>query len=116
MKTNSPSALEILKLSFLGVVLFTLPSVGVLAGDNGTTDATATAGGSAADSNDDELAEKLANPLAAMISVPFQSNFDFGGGPDGDGFQWKMNVQPVIPLTINEDWNLIVRSILHYFL
>ena len=39
-----------------------------------------------------------------MVSVPFQNNFDFGGGPNGDGFQWKMNVQPVIPLSVNDDW------------
>jgi hypothetical protein len=68
--------------------------------------------GAPAISNEDELAKKLANPLASMISVPFQSNFDFGGGPNGDSFQWKMNVQPVIPLSVNEDWNLITRVVL----
>ena len=49
---------------------------------------------------------------ASLISVPFQSNFDFGAGPDGDGFHYFMNVQPVIPITLNEDWNLISRTIL----
>jgi len=39
-----------------------------------------------------ELAKKLNDPIAALISVPLQNNFDFGAGPDGDGFQYKFNV------------------------
>jgi hypothetical protein len=62
----------------------------------------------------DALAKKLANPIAAMISIPFQNNFDFGGGPKDDGFQWKVNFQPVIPFHISEDWNLITRAIIPY--
>jgi hypothetical protein len=61
-----------------------------------------------------ELAKKLSNPVAALISVPFQNNFDFGAGPAGKGFQYKMNVQPVIPITLDEDWNLISRTIIPY--
>ena len=61
-----------------------------------------------------ELAKNLSNPVAALISVPFQNNFDFGAGPGGDGFQYKLNIQPVIPITLNEDWNLISRTILPY--
>jgi hypothetical protein len=59
-----------------------------------------------------DLAMKLQNPIASLISVPIQNNFDFGAGPTGDGFQYKVNLQPVVPLALSEDWNLIVRSIL----
>jgi hypothetical protein len=46
--------------------------------------------------------------------VPFQSNFDVGGGPAGDGYQFKLNLQPIIPITLNEDWLLISRTILPF--
>ena len=59
----------------------------------------------------DDLAQKLANPVADLISVPIQSNIDFGVGP-GDGTIWRTNIQPVIPFGISEDWNLISRTIL----
>jgi hypothetical protein len=59
-----------------------------------------------------EMAKTLANPIGALISVPFQNNFDFGGGPDGDGFQYRLNLQPIVPLTLNQDWLLISRTIL----
>jgi hypothetical protein len=54
-----------------------------------------------------EIAKKLSNLVASMISLPFQSNFDFGGGPNDDGFQYKLNIQPVIPFALNDKWNLI---------
>ncbi|MFK5923019.1 MAG: transporter [Verrucomicrobiota bacterium] len=60
------------------------------------------------------LALKLANPIASLISVPFQNNFDFGSGPDGDGSKYLLNFQPVIPFDLNEDWNLITRTIIPY--
>ncbi|MCP9200484.1 hypothetical protein MKO06_11225 [Gramella sp. GC03-9] len=59
----------------------------------------------------DELAQKLQNPVASLISVPFQGNFDFGVGPS-DGRRFTMNFQPVVPISISEDWNLIGRLIL----
>jgi hypothetical protein len=59
-----------------------------------------------------ELAKKLANPVASLISVPIQANYDENIGPDEDGSVWRINIQPVIPLSITEDWNLISRTIL----
>lgn len=59
-----------------------------------------------------ELAKKLSNPVASLISVPLQNNFDFGGGPNGDGFQYQVNIQPVVPISLNETWNLISRTII----
>lgn len=58
-----------------------------------------------------ELAKKLSNPVAAMISVPFQFNFDTGYGPK-EADRWTLNVQPVIPFDLSSEWNLIVRTIL----
>jgi hypothetical protein len=61
-----------------------------------------------------KLAQQLQNPVAALISVPFQSNFEFGGGPNGDGFRYILNFQPVIPISISENWNLISRTIVPF--
>lgn len=60
---------------------------------------------------DAELAKKAQNPIAAMISLPMQLNYDEGYGATGDGEKWVLNVQPVIPFDLNADWNLISRTI-----
>jgi hypothetical protein len=57
------------------------------------------------------LAEKLQNPIADLISFPFQNNTNFNVGPN-KGTQDILDVQPVIPIHINQDWNVITRTIL----
>jgi len=58
----------------------------------------------------EELAKLAQNPIANLISVPFQNNTNFNFGPEG-GTQNILNIQPVIPVTLNKDWNLITRTI-----
>lgn len=58
-----------------------------------------------------DLAKKLQNPVADLISVPLQLNYDDGFGPN-DGGKWTLNIQPVIPVSISENWNVIIRTIL----
>ncbi len=60
--------------------------------------------------DDQELAKKLSNPVASLISVPFQLNYDEDVGA-GNGERFQLNIQPVIPFGISKDWNLISRTI-----
>lgn len=59
-----------------------------------------------------DLALALQNPLASVSTLPIQMNFDQGIGLDGEGSIWQMNIQPVLPMALNEDWYLISRTII----
>ena len=61
----------------------------------------------------EELAKKLANPISSLISLPFQNNIDFGIG-ENNGTRNTLNIQPVIPVSLNENLNLITRVVLPY--
>ncbi|MBI5041838.1 MAG: transporter, partial [Gammaproteobacteria bacterium] len=56
------------------------------------------------------MAKQLQNPIAALISLPLQYNWDTGIGT-ADADRSTLNVQPVIPFDLNTDWNLISRTI-----
>jgi hypothetical protein len=58
------------------------------------------------------LAKQLANPIASLISVPMLLEYEENIGPDDDGDRLKLTVQPVIPFSIGENWNLISRTII----
>jgi hypothetical protein len=66
---------------------------------------------SAEDAEADKLAKQLSNPISSLISVPFQANEDFAYGPSHNGYKFTLNIQPVIPISISRDWNLILRTI-----
>lgn len=66
---------------------------------------------SSANEGSADLAQELTNPIADLITLPVQMNVDRDIGSNDDGTKVTTNVQPVIPFDINEDWNLISRTI-----
>ena len=88
------------------------PAPGGLAPHQGQALPPAPAGVGAAGGGDSlqELATKSLNPVAKMMKVPVQNNFNFGVGPN-QVTPYTLNLQPVIPVTINADWNLITRTV-----
>lgn len=62
--------------------------------------------------SEEELAKQSQNPIADLISVPLQSNFYFGAGFHQNKMIYVLNVQPVIPFNLSDEWNLITRIIM----
>jgi hypothetical protein len=64
-----------------------------------------------AEESNSDLAKKTQNPVADLISIPFQNNMNFGNGPN-NRTQNVLNFQPVIPISLSQDWNLITRTVM----
>ena len=62
--------------------------------------------------SESDLAQQLTNPIANLITIPVQMNYDRDIGPRDDGWKLQTNIQPVIPFDLNDDWNLITRTIM----
>jgi hypothetical protein len=63
------------------------------------------------DVDEGDLARAAQNPVGDLISLPFQNNMNFDVGP-ADRTQDILNIQPVLPITLSKNWNLITRTIL----
>ena len=59
----------------------------------------------------EDLAKLAQNPVGNLVSVPFQNNTNFNTGPLS-GTQNILNIQPVIPIEVDKDWNIITRTIM----
>lgn len=59
-----------------------------------------------------DLAQELTNPLADLVTIPVQMNYDEGIGPHEDGWKLQTNIQPALPFHFSDKWDLISRTIL----
>ena len=90
-----------------GIAIGTAPAV-VHAGQQATNNARPVD-----DDESEKLAKKLSNPISDLVSVPFQFNWYQNVGPL-ELSTFVLNVQPVIPLQLSNDWNLILRIIVPF--
>lgn len=97
MSTARPKIFTIMFSLMAGLLYITAPSIPEAHAQQG---------------DDAELAQDLANPLADLMSIPIQMNYDQNIGVRDDGSKLQINVQPVVPFSLTPEWNLITRTII----
>jgi len=106
MKARISSKARVLGFSFLFLAVCALQGQDSQSNDKQPTEQkTVSPAGDA-----DALRKAAQNPVASLISVPIQENWNFGIQP-GDRVQNVLNIQPVVPVDLAKSWNLIVRWI-----
>lgn len=99
------------RLSTLGAALLALSILSAGAAVGAQSSAPGVPADDGSDNSDTAIAKKLQNPVGDLYSFPFQNNTNFNYGPH-KGTQDILNVQPVIPIHVTEDWTIITRTIL----
>lgn len=68
--------------------------------------------GSGARADDSDIQKQLSNPIASLTLLPVQVNYDTNIGPNRDGDRVTTNIQPVVPIKLDSEWTMVVRTIL----
>ncbi len=100
---------RLLYMTTILVLVIVAPVTAAIAAEE-SEEQVATTAQSPPEQSEEELAKVAQNPVANLISVPFQNNFNFDVGPL-DRTQYILNIQPVIPISLNDEWNVITRTI-----
>ena len=97
----------------LAIIVMTLPAWAQTK-DEGKAEPTGKSGSPVNKDDTAQLAKAAQNPIADMMSLPLQANFNFRYGPSKDKNLTVVNFQPVIPISLGKDWNLITRTIVPF--
>jgi hypothetical protein len=61
----------------------------------------------------EQIVKASQNPVGNIAIIPFQNNFNYGAGPY-NRLQYVLNLQPVVPIMINPNLNVIARTIIPF--